>query len=118
MNTWQRSGSITLRHGAAAREEGLPEALPLLLLFVLPRPVQTELGLLRGTKLKSRRIYDSYRRCVVFCFFCEDAGPELPGSRLFSGGAGRETLQEDEGVGEAGFKFSWRHRRRQKHLQR
>lgn len=46
-NTWEGSGSITQRHGAAAvREEGLPEVVLLLLLLLsaLPRPVLNELG--------------------------------------------------------------------------
>lgn len=43
-NTWGRTGSITQRHGAAVREEGLPEVLLLLLLPVLPRPVLNEPG--------------------------------------------------------------------------
>lgn len=58
-NTWERTGSITQRHGAAVREEGLPE-VPLLL-PVLRRPVLNELGrrTLCGTKSKFRRIYES-----------------------------------------------------------
>ena len=34
-NTWERTGSITQRQGAAVREEGLPEVLPPLLLLLL-----------------------------------------------------------------------------------
>ena len=34
-NTWECTGSITQRHGAAEREEGLPKVLRLLLLLVL-----------------------------------------------------------------------------------
>ena len=45
----------------------------------------------------------------------QDAGAELPGSRVLGGGAGRETLQEDESVGGTRVKFSWRHRQ---HLHR
>ncbi|KAK5865126.1 hypothetical protein PBY51_016315 [Eleginops maclovinus] len=43
-NTWEGTGSITQRHGAAVRDEGLPEVL-LLLLPVLPCPVLNALGL-------------------------------------------------------------------------
>ena len=33
-NTWERTGSITQRHGAAVKEKWLPEVLLLLLLLL------------------------------------------------------------------------------------
>ncbi|KAM7418063.1 hypothetical protein PAMA_017621 [Pampus argenteus] len=94
-NTWECTGSITQRHGAAEREEGLPEA-PRLLLLLLPvvelRRVQT-----LSIKSKFRRRHTSTETQTVFR---QHAGSELPGSRVFRGGAGRETLQEDESLNE------------------
>lgn len=65
-NTWGRTGSITQRHGAAVREEGLPEVLLLLLVLlllpVLRRPVLNEPGYWALCGTKFRRIYDSKKR--------------------------------------------------------
>lgn len=93
-NTWGRTRSITQRHGAAVREEGLPEVLLLLLLPVLRRPVLYELEHCAGQSQRSGG-YTTRRKDGIFR---QDAGSEFPGSRVFCGGAGRETLQEDESV--------------------
>ena len=50
--------------------------------------------------------------------FRQDAGSELPGSRVLGGGAGGEALQEEESVGGTRVKFGCRHRRRHEHLHR
>lgn len=57
--------------------------------------LKTSAGLSPRLLSACSRIYEAREEVV----FGEDAGSELPGSRVLGGGAGRETLQKDESNG-------------------